>query len=415
MKIGADDFLASGKTVDDLLARAEPWNGQGPGLYLHDTHDSHATTCDELRLQNEALIEDNISLIRLIETPGLTLNDIRAAVALARATIEKTRRGAIEANGEIIHSQAEITGDWHAIPEPGTPPPAANNDDSKPLLPRDRVGPILSAAATRGVEIRPLSVRRKRKSGAPYKATDWVVSPATSYADALNPWIATAAPKPRKPREKKPEAACPHCGEVHPVVITCGGCGGEIRRKPVASEQPNPARPMSAKIGNIENGRENYPPAPSVRYVRKNREHETPVEPTYLADAPDIDESTSHPRLQPPQRHLTQAVRAENRAVMRDALKATVHTADFGLDAPVLDDAQQVLEYVTAAPPDDARRGLHDLESQLARIAEANGRKPVPKPQSSPTPPGPAESNDDPWMAPYGEPAGEAGWDSWTQ
>ena len=37
-KVGVDDWLVAGHTVEDLLALARPWDGRGPGLWWSAPH-----------------------------------------------------------------------------------------------------------------------------------------------------------------------------------------------------------------------------------------------------------------------------------------------------------------------------------------------------------------------------------------
>lgn len=72
---------------------------------------------------------------------------------------------------------------------------------------------------------------------------------------------------------------------------------------------------------------------------------------------------------------------------------------DAGDKTPDVYEAQQVLSFASQAAPEAAKPALADLDGLLARVAVKRGRRPIPKPQSTPT--APAAAPPDPWDSPH--------------
>jgi hypothetical protein len=144
------------------------------------------------------------------------------------------------------------------------------------------------------IRARPVKVQRRHADGSTYKATDWVVEPVASIADALQPvkTYRLDTPKPRKPRT--PTLPCKFCGEVHPItqVDYCGGCGAKLDERTI---EPKTAEECGSDIlsdpSSAESPTENPILSPTpIRIVRsfvRGTHHNPHDEPAWLRDAPE--------------------------------------------------------------------------------------------------------------------------------
>ncbi len=209
---------------------ARPWDGKGPGVWLHETEESDVAT---LRRDLATARADASALVQVILNPELTRNQLITAVAVASETRGKQGRGEVEANGKIILSAPEIADDWRPKPETGERVSPVNpNSGHRPRMARERVGALMTEAVAHGlIAARAITVTREHANGRRWKATDWVVDPVPSIAAALKPWAAFGEPKERKPRTV-PDP-CPGCGEYHPIRHDdiCTGCGVITRER----------------------------------------------------------------------------------------------------------------------------------------------------------------------------------------
>ncbi len=183
------------------------------------------------------------NLITMFLNPHLKPTDKLAHAATMAIVSHKRQRGAVEADGRVVITAAEVANDYRPVPPPGERVATHNGDGSRPRMSRSQVGPILAAAAERGTltaAARP-AVRQKANRST-YLDTEWIVTPAASPAAFLGPaatWN-TDQPKERKPRTLTPR--CPHCGEVHNIVRKdyCHGCGSERASTMVRAATPPP-------------------------------------------------------------------------------------------------------------------------------------------------------------------------------
>jgi hypothetical protein len=362
MKVGVDDFLAADKSVVDLFALAQPWDGNGPGIWLRETEESDVATLQRELAEAKAL---NSALVQTFLNPNLTHAEKMAAIAVSNLTQAKHDAGQVEPDGRVVLSASEVADDWRPAPNRGEHVASLNpKSGTKPRMPRSSVRPILKEAVDRGVlraEVR--GTIRRREDGSTYKDWELLVDPAVSVANALDAWARWTpdTPKLRKIRESR---ACPSCGEVHPIKITrvgyCTGCGAQVG-EPAPAPPTNPRgslSPMSEFFSDIQTTSEPPSSPPLVRNVGNNFRQE---EPPYLADAPD--------------------------PLTPDG------SAPYWHD---LTDVQELIATASHAPTlDEEKQALSGLESRLSTIAKARGKTPVPKP--APLPNMPAERQPDPW------------------
>lgn len=349
-KVGLDDWFVAGGTVAELEALARPWDGKGPGIWQHYAGDQ-----DPAELQATLRL-----LMAAIANPELNRSDLQLMASVASLMTFKQARGEAEADGRVVLSAAEIADDYRPAPAKGERVAPVNpTTGTKPRMARERVGGAMGAAIERGlIRAKPLITPRQHANGSTYTTTDWVIEPVASFAELIDPWARYRQdlPKLRKPRTV-PEA-CPECGEVHPIRRRdyCTGCGAMVAEKLIDRPMPEGTTSASDKLSEAET-----PLSLAATDVRKVRqfiggdELPAPAEPAWLRDAP------------PP---------------ASDELSE----ADYGLDAPVLFEAQEVLAAASHAAPGDAKRALRDMEAQLARLAVQRGRTPVPKPGAMRTP-----------------------------
>jgi len=237
----------------------------------------------ELEAQLAGARADNTALVQMVQNPNLTLIQIRAGLAVATESKAKRDRGEVDDTGCVQVSTGEVSRDYRPKPADGERLAPTNPDGSRPRLARANVKPVITEAIERGlIPATPRRVPRSHSGGAKYIDTEWDVSPPASLADALSPW---ANWHPEEPVARKPRtvpAACPECGEVHPIKRqdVCTGCGSII--KPVTIQPP------------AETGDNLSPPemtaAPHVATTRIGRSFISglPEEPAWLADAPDL-------------------------------------------------------------------------------------------------------------------------------
>jgi hypothetical protein len=248
------------------------------------TGDDCAGVRDELatlRAENAALrrqlAERDATIVALTQTilnPHLSHTEKVAAVSIARHADAKRAGGQVEPDGRVVLSASEVADDWRPKPEPGEHIAPVNPDSgTAPHMPRSSARSVLDAALERElVQGEKRGTLRHRADGSTYKDWEYVVSPAASFADLLNPWAGWRpdAPKIRKVRESR---ACPHCGEVHPItrVDYCGGCNKEISRQTIA--QPDAGENISPIAAVVDrHGRKTFshstPPAESPRLAK---------------------------------------------------------------------------------------------------------------------------------------------------
>jgi hypothetical protein len=269
------------------LAADSPTVGFAPGACA----DRVAELERQLTEARATIAERDATIVALTQTilnPHLTHTEKVAAVSIARHADAKRAGGQVEPDGRVVLSASEVADDWRPKPEPGEHIAPVNPDSgTAPHMPRSSARSILDTALERElVQGEKRGTLRHRKDGSTFRDWEYVVSPATSFADLLNPWASWRPdqPKVRKVRESR---ACPHCGEAHPItrVDYCGGCGGELSRQTI--EQPDAG--------------ENISPIRSVaqeRYGRKTFSHSTPLaEPAWLTDAPDPWDTPPQPTL----------------------------------------------------------------------------------------------------------------------
>lgn len=247
-KVGLDDFLAGGGTAADLDGLARPWRGEGPGVWLRGAEDTDA---DGLRRQRDRARDDASTMVRAILNPDVSRQELVAAVSATVQVRAKQERGAVEADGTVLLTAAEIADDWRPAPPSGERIAPTNPSGTRPRLARERVMPTISSAVERGlVAATPHRVHRRHANGSTYLDTAWRFDPIPSIAAALSPWAdyRPAEPVPRKPRATI--APCPECGETHPILRrdACTGCGSVRGEKtvrsasPTASDNPSEAR-----------------------------------------------------------------------------------------------------------------------------------------------------------------------------
>jgi len=234
------------------------------------------------------------ALTQTILNPHLSHTEKIAAVSIARHADAKRAGGQVEPDGRVVLSASEVADDWRPKPEPrGHITPVNPDSGTAPHMPRSSARGVLDAALERELlEGEKRGTVRRRADGSTYKDWEYVVSPAASFADLLNPWASwrPEQPKVRKVRESR---ACPQCNEVHPItrIDYCAGCGGELNRQTIE------APPMEEIISPIRG-------VAQERYGRKFFSHGTPgtpsADPPWLMDDPDPWDSPPQPSLFPP-------------------------------------------------------------------------------------------------------------------
>jgi hypothetical protein len=303
-KVGLDDWLVAGGTVEQLDDLARPWDGKGPGVWLRENEESDLAT---LRRERDAARADKSALVSAILNPEVTRNQLIVAVSVASEALAKKSRGEAEPTGQVILSAAEISDDWRKVPDKANGErlaPLNPKSQRRPRMARERVTALMTDAVERGlIPARPLPTPRRLADGTRYKATDWVVEPIPSLAAALQPWTTYRLdqPKIRKPRTLTPP--CKSCGEVHPTrqIDYCGGCGAKLDERTiepiVADDELDAETPESASDNlseapptPIRTGPPASSPAPlrTVRAFVGGAHHNQHDEPDWLRDAPGI-------------------------------------------------------------------------------------------------------------------------------
>jgi hypothetical protein len=300
-KVGFDDFFVAGNTVAGLEDLARPWDGTGPGIWLHEAGDEDIA---DLRAQRDAARDDARVLVQAIMNPDVTRAQLVAATAVASLALAKQRRGEVESDGSIALSASAIADDWRPAPAKGEHVSAFNpRTGTKPRMARGRVGAILSEAVERGlIHASAQPTVRRHRNGSTYNDTEWIVAPTPSLAAALTPW-ATYHPAQAKVRKPRTVAApCPNCGEIHPVrqVDYCQGCGSVLDERTI-EVPPNDSEGASDKLSEASPPTP-LPPSPSgppVLHVRRTirGDQATPARRARLAAAPawDTDGRTNEP------------------------------------------------------------------------------------------------------------------------
>jgi hypothetical protein len=234
-KVGLDDFFAAGHTVADLEALACPWDGSGQGIWWHDA--STETDVETLQRELAAARADLATLVQAVLNIEVTRNELIAVVAVVTETLAKQSRGEVVAHGKVVLSAPEIADDWRPKPAKGQRlAPVNPQNGRRPRMSREKVTALMTEAVEKKlIRARPVQVERRHTDGSTYKATDWLIDPVASIADALKPVTTYRldAPKPRKPRTITPP--CPECGEVHPTrqVDYCAGCGAKLDERTI--------------------------------------------------------------------------------------------------------------------------------------------------------------------------------------
>lgn len=386
----------AGKGLDDILTTIPPTI---PTMEPHPAVAVPATPCPDVAALRRDLAAAKAYASDLVQTflnPALSHKEKMAAVALTSLTVAKAEAGEIEPDGRVVLSTSDISDDWRPKVETGEHlPPVNPRTGTTPRMARSTVKPMMEAFIASGRikgEVR--QVTRTRANGSPYPDWDFVIDPGPDLTALLNPWAQyrPEVPKTRKVREAKPAApephACPHCAEVHPISLSCIGCGailGELLAMP----------PMGEKISPIETG---SPPRALVRNGRKNISHSSDPIPyagerrELRADRTERQELAAQD-LQ--ERHATPPEPEDMPPLLLFPMIELDMSPDddYGLDAPPLHDAQEML---AAADHGDVR-ARQDLESRLARNAAQRGRPTFPKTRRE-----------------TATPAGVAGDDVWT-
>ncbi|MFL5406530.1 MAG: DUF3854 domain-containing protein, partial [Myxococcales bacterium] len=258
-KVGLDDFFVAGGTEAGLFSLAQPWDGAGPGVYLHRSGEN---TSQELQATISALMQ-------AMSNPELSRADLHLMAAVAALSAAKLSRGETEPDGRVVLTPGEISDDWRPAPPPGERTAPRNPAGTRPRIARERVGALMTAAVQRGLfraEARPTA--RQHSSGTWYKATDWVVTPAPTFQAMIAPW---ASFRPDESTDRKPRsepAPCPHCGEKQPTqrVAYCRGCGAERQNYP----------PFRASDKLSEEKSERVAPDPDPTYLLSDELSEAP-------------------------------------------------------------------------------------------------------------------------------------------
>lgn len=262
------------------------------------------------RDQTIAVAQQTISaLVQTILNPDLTHTEKIAAVSVASTAQAKRASGTIEPDGRVTLSTYEISDDHRPKAEPkGHVAPVNPKSGRRPRMTRASVPDLMKRAIERGlIQAEPRPVRRTRANGAPYSDWEYVVAPAASLAEALNPWAQyrPEEPTPRKVRESR---ACPHCHEVRPLhrVDSCTGCGAivaEGRVDPPIEMVTETPRPMGENFSPIADDPD---PVAPLRTGRKTFSHSDPhtQEPPWLADAPDL-QPGDPPPVRAPRSHAS--------------------------------------------------------------------------------------------------------------
>jgi hypothetical protein len=260
-----------------------------------------------------------VAIERTVLNPHLSHTKKMAAVALATKTHAKRAAGDTEPDGRAVLTPAEISDDFRPKPETGGHlPPVNPKTGTKPRMSRASVLPIVEAAIAEGVLIAELrEVTRTRANGTPYTDWDFVVDPGPSLADMLNPWAnyEPEQPKERKVREARvapgPSPLCPHCGEAHPIVAICEGCGtvrDDVTVTAPMGDKTSPIGTVAPKRYGRKHISHSGDPVPFAKERRENRpdratRHDGAAadlalrEPAWLADAPDPYDTPPQPLL----------------------------------------------------------------------------------------------------------------------
>jgi hypothetical protein len=259
-------------------SEAQAWSPADPcGDVRDELAELRAALADERSRRLRA--EESLSAIaQTVLNPNLSHSDKVIAVATAVEVVAKRARGEVTEDGDVALNPSSLANDHRPKPAKGDHILPFNPvDGSLPRMPRSSARTALDTAIERGLiaaEKRPAI--RTRANGSTYEDWDYLVTPATSLADMLNPWAhyRPEQPKVRKVRESR---ACQHCGEMHPItqIDYCGGCGGKMAQRTI--QPPTDMGEKTSPIGGVVVER---------LIGRKNFSH-SPEEPAWLADAPD--------------------------------------------------------------------------------------------------------------------------------
>lgn len=210
-KVGADDFLVAGGTIEELLALAKPWDGAGPGIQLRRPGEPD---------------EDVVQLFRLILNPSITRNELTTIAAVALESSFRLLDEQVRPDGRVVLSNADIARDWRPKPPKGEPRLLHNpSDGSRPRLSRDKAREVMKKSTSLGlIDAIPEPVRRTREDGSTYVDTVWAVKPAATIGESIAMWANRHEDKVRAPRRR----LCSSCGEEHARVSYCSGCGARI-------------------------------------------------------------------------------------------------------------------------------------------------------------------------------------------
>jgi hypothetical protein len=308
-KVGLDDFLAAGGTVEQLRALAVRWDGKGPGIKLR--------TPDDVDPDEQAATI--AYLIQAIQHPEHTRADLQVMATTAALTLHKRATGKATPEGRVILSAADIADDWRPAPEPGQPKTTTNPNGTLPRMARSTVKGHMQRAAARGlIAAEPVPINRTHANGAHYRDTDWSLPAVESLAALIEPW---ATFRPDEPKQRKPRTVtppCANCGEVHAItrIGYCGsdedpGCGAERDRrviKPKTAEDaaldtlshlndepeltpddPEDAGDVDFTLDNLSQVVTASSPRPQLRIVTpfvQGTDHNTLQEPDWLQAAP---------------------------------------------------------------------------------------------------------------------------------
>lgn len=327
-KVGVDDWLVAGHTVDELDALSAPYDGSGPGVWMHYAGDQDPGEVQAV----------NRSIMSAILNPEVSRADLMVMASVAGQVMHKQAVGEVDTDGCVVLSAAEIADDYRPAPAKGERVRPVNPvTGTKPRMARERVSKAMEQAVERGLlPARPLPTIRQHANGTTYKTTDWVIDPVASFAELIDPWARYRQdqPKLRKPRTV-PEA-CPECGEVHAIRRRdyCDGCGALVNEKLIDRPMPESNTSASDKLSEAET---HSPSAPT--HVRKVRQviggdpQPVPGEPAWLQDAPQFGPD--------------------------DLSEADMSCDDdYGVDVPFYA-AQDALTGDVLAAPGDAQRVLH--------------------------------------------------------
>jgi hypothetical protein len=235
-----------------------------------------------------------VALTQTILNPHLTHTEKVGAVNIARHADAKRRGGQVESDGRVVLSPSEVSDDWRPKPKAGEHIAPVNPDSgTPPHMPRSSARSVLDAALDRElIRGEKRGTVRHRDDGSTYTDWDYVVSPAESFADLLNPWAKWRPDQP-KTRKLRESHACPACGEVHPIkrIDYCMGCGTQVGEPKTITPEPPPTEhvPMGEKFSPI-----GQPPlsSPTVAERRSGRK--------FFSDGAESDSSTPDPWDAPP-------------------------------------------------------------------------------------------------------------------